>query len=522
MNTSIPHTVAGDPQTAAAGTAMLKAGGNCVDAAVAATFAACIAEPVLTGPLGGGFAMVSLPQQPPQAWPFFARVPGQASQTLHSQDFQALTVSFGPTTQTFYAGRGTAAVPLLTPGLLTLHRQHGRLPLTQIVQPAVQLCRQGAHISSTLAPIVRILEPIVTLTPAVQHRFAPQGTCLAAGDVFYNPTLAVALEKIATGTTDWLYDALFQLCQPPFGSIEPADCSTLAIQPQAPLSLSLPNDTLVLTQPPPSLAGMLVHLGLKMLAEHLKPNWQNETEVYTALFHCLAFTQKMRTQHVDPAANSGLHALENIAHTFTTPEFWHQVDFSAHGVKPSVGSHLGSTTHISAIDQDGGVCCITSSNGEGCGHIVPELGVMANNFLGEEDINPQGLLQATPGSHMVSMMCPTVVQQHGKPLLALGTGGSNRIRTALLQTLAHFILGKTNLDQAVHAPRIHYEGQTLYVERQIGTRRLQPATLAALTHLSQGDIVFFDSPNMFFGGVHIAGLPLGIGDIRRSGTVATV
>src|SRR5690606_6928921 len=98
---------------------------------------------------------------------------------------------------------------------------------------------------------------------------------------------------------------------------------------------------------------------------------------------------------------------------------------------------LGGTTHISAVDADGLCCAITSSNGEGCGWVVPGTGALANNFMGEEDLHPGGFHMHPAGRRLTSMMSPTVVLHRGKPDVILGTGGSNRIRTALLQVLVH-------------------------------------------------------------------------------------
>jgi gamma-glutamyltranspeptidase/glutathione hydrolase len=285
-------------------------------------------------------------------------------------------------------------------------------------------------------------------------------------------------------------------------------------------------DYTVALNPPPSLGGLLVGFGLQLLGGLPAALWQDETESFCQLFACLAVSQAARAAHLDPAARAGSGRLAHVAAPFLSTDHvdsWRSpmAETARHGPPPGgyAARDLGSTTHVSAIDADGVACCITSSNGEGCGHLVPGAGVMNNNFLGEEDINPAGFHARPAGERMTSMMCPTIVLKHGKPHLALGTGGSNRIRTALLSVLVHHLLRGMPLEQAVKMPRLHYEGGPLFLERKVLGMALSDHTLEALAARGR-DLVYFDTPNMFFGGVHVAAADgHGAGDPRRGGTV---
>src|SRR4029077_14815975 len=93
---------------------------------------------------------------------------------------------------------------------------------------------------------------------------------------------------------------------------------------------------------------------------------------------------------------------------------------------------LGSTTHISALDRDGMCANVTCSNGSGSGVLVPGTGVILNNMLGEEDLNPLGFHSILPCRRVPSMMAPTVVLRDGEIVLGVGSAGSNRIRSAIL------------------------------------------------------------------------------------------
>nr|MBA3300498.1 gamma-glutamyltransferase [Thermoleophilaceae bacterium] len=130
----------------------------------------------------------------------------------------------------------------------------------------------------------------------------------------------------------------------------------------------------------------------------------------------------------------------------------------------AVSSRLGSTTHLSALDEEGNCASVTCSNGSGSAVIVPGTGVHLNNMLGEEDLNPGGFHLHEPGERVTSMMAPTVVLKDGECQVALGSAGSNRIRSAVLQTALNVIDGELDAQPAVDRPRIHVEGGTVDAE----------------------------------------------------------
>lgn len=531
MSQQSGNVAAGDPRTAAAGAEILRAGGNAVDAAVGATFAAFVAEPVLTAPFGGGFAMVAGADRAPVAYDFFADIPGRGlppALEVPALDFRGLEVSFGPTTQVFHAGKGAVATPLLLPGLLALHGEHGRLPLAAVLAPAIALAERGVALSEQIAPIAAILTPILTLTPATAALFAPAGHVLKAGETFRSPDLAQLLKRVAQGELAWLQDALVQGFGPPQGRLTAACLQARVVHQKPPVRVQVGRYTVALN-PPPSLGGLLVGFGLRLLADVPQTVWQDETATYEHLLACMAVTQAARSTIIDPAARQGSDQLGRIADAFLSDDFidrWREplARTVRDGLPPGgyAVQDLGSTTHVSAIDAEGLACCITTSNGEGCGHVVPGAGVMANNFLGEEDINPAGFHVRPPGERLTSMMCPTVVLDGERPILALGTGGSNRIRTALLQVLVHYLLRGVPLATAVKSPRLHYEGGPLFVERRVLGMEISAPTLAALA-ARVDKVVYFDAPNMFFGGVHAAAAgEAPFGDPRRGGAVAHV
>jgi gamma-glutamyltranspeptidase/glutathione hydrolase len=165
------------------------------------------------------------------------------------------------------------------------------------------------------------------------------------------------------------------------------------------------------------------------------------------------------------------------------------------------------------LDANGLACSVTSTNGEGSAVIVPGTGIHLNNVMGEQDLNPFGFNRHPAGRRMPSMMAPTLVLRHGDVELVLGSAGSNRIRSALLQTIVGVVDRGLDAVAAVNAPRAHYEDRVVYHEPQ-----LDDAELA----LAGAQVVRFHDRNLFFGGVQAVqrrpdGTLLGAGDPRRGG-----
>jgi gamma-glutamyltranspeptidase/glutathione hydrolase len=155
--------------------------------------------------------------------------------------------------------------------------------------------------------------------------------------------------------------------------------------------------------------------------------------------------------------------------------------------------------------------------------------MVVNNLLGEADIHPRGFHHDPPGAPLVTMMAPTVVEGPDE-LIALGSGGSNRLRNAILEVLSLVLDHGLDLPAAVAAPRLHLERSAdgpAPGRRTVAFERpgLSAAAAAALRALPDTPVEFA-APNMYFGGVHVAarrsGVLSGAGDPRRGGSVAVI
>ena len=496
---------------------MLREGGSAADAICAAAFAAFVCELPLCGPAGAGVLISAQRDRGFEVLDFFASAPGLGGGPPAKLDFHDVEVDFGPTTQLFHVGRGAVAVPGTLPGLLRAHAHGGRLPLAEVVRPAVELARDGYTLGSELAFIISILAPIVNLTPAVQAMFGARSGLPAGGTRLDNPALADFLEQLGAQGEAFVAgafkDALIRETGPSEGGlVTAADLERYEVFERPPLQVPV-EDFVLLTNPPPSSGGALVGLGLVLadrIQERLRPFLG--ASYATEIAGVLAALSATRAEYDERVAKSG--AAEDL---FDRPHLR-----ALHTTHDAVREErqLGSTTHISVLTAEGAEA-LTMSNGEGCGHALAEFGIHINNFLGEEDINPGGFHRWPAGQRMTTMMAPSLVTRGGTPVLAIGSGGSNRIRSAIMQAVVNALILGEPIEAAIAGARTHVEGTQLWYEAQ----GLGPGAAEALASKWPG-AVGFDEPNMFFGGVHAACRDgdrfYGAGDPRRGGAVAIV
>jgi gamma-glutamyltranspeptidase/glutathione hydrolase len=201
-----------------------------------------------------------------------------------------------------------------------------------------------------------------------------------------------------------------------------------------------------------------------------------------------------------------------------TPEFLEGLDDEEFVRRFLARAPLGSTTHIAVTDREGWACSVTCSDGSCSGVVVPGTGLHLNNMLGEQDLNPLGFHRHPPGRRLPSMMAPTVVVRDGEAELVLGSAGSSRIRSAILQTIVRVIDEGMRAGEAVEAPRVHYEDGVVYAE---------PGVDLSAVEASGRPLARFRDRNLFFGGVQAVerdgdGVFWGGGDPRRGGAAVTV
>jgi gamma-glutamyltranspeptidase/glutathione hydrolase len=477
---------AGHPLTAEAGARVLREGGNAVDAAVAAMLTSFVAEPLLTGLGAGGYLMVAGSGWEPALLDFFVEAPARARDGS-AAELQAIDVSFGDAAQVFHIGPASCGVYGTPAGVCEAIARWGTAPLDQLAAPAARLAREGVALNAGQAYVAEILTELLLSTAECAALWAPAGHVLREGEVLRNPELGEALQRlgregaapfyggdIAAAVSGWLGER--------GGSITAAALGAYRAQLRAPVRVGY-RDREVLTNPPPSAGGTLLAYALALLDRRSGPPTLEQ------IVAAMEAAQAERTaDFVEGLAEEGF--LESF-----------------------LAGRLGATTHISVLDGAGRACSVTCTNGEGSGVVVPGTGIHVNNIMGEQDLNPLGFHRHPAGRRMPSMMAPSVVMgAAGEVELVLGSAGSNRIRSALLQTIVGVVDHGLDAHEAVRAPRVHYEEGTVYAEPGIDVRALAREDRRVVT---------FHALNLFFGGVQAVqrrdGELLGAGDPRRGG-----
>jgi gamma-glutamyltranspeptidase / glutathione hydrolase len=468
---------AGHPTTAEAGAEVLREGGNAVDAAVAAVLASFAVESPLTGFGAGGFMMVHRGSET-VLLDFFVAAPGRDG-IERGTELVPVPVHFdAETVQTFYVGAASCGVPGTAAGLELALERFGSVSLGELVGTGVRLARDGAPVNAEQAYILQILAPIQERWEGARELYAPGGRTLREGETFRFPELAEALERFAAEGAEPFYRgeiaaALSEHVVAHGGTLGPGDLAAYEAVERRPIRAPF-RGTEVLTNPPPSSGGILVayclglleRLGGRSGPEQLVAAMGAANAARGEAFAEALYGEGLEAQLLDRAV------LDRTA-----------------------GDLLGSTTHIAVLDADGMCASVTCSNGSGSGVLAPGTGVILNNMLGEEDLNPLGFHAIAPGRRVPSMMAPTVVLRDGEIELGLGSAGSNRIRSAILQTIVRVVEEGMAADAAVRAPRLHFEGGVVQAEPGIDE--------ATLARIEAREIPVLRRPaiNLFFGGV---------------------
>ena len=491
---SIPRlaAAAGSAPGARAAATVARAGGNAVDACLAASILAWVAEPFFGSIGGSGFVAVRDPAYGIEIFDGNAAMP----QTAPAEAGQGLRrVYFPEYADGMYTGIGGGSIAV--PGILSAVRRawecHGNIEWEALFADAIDVARNGLPLSKTASYYLSVTwDPVWSRYPGAASIFGEGGEPLSEGDTLVQAELAEALELVAARGPEIFYSGelateVTDAIRADGGFMTVADLTGYEPLVRKPL-ISEAWGWRIDANPPPAVGGaVLVHmLALLHSADLNEPVARLRSLVEAQR----AATGYRRERYQDPTGIAAAFE-EAIAYLRTagSPE----------------------TTHGSAADTDGYVCAITESTGYGAGLVVH--GMVLNNSLGEEELNPLGVHGLAPGSRCHSNMTPTIASGPGM-VVGLGSPGADRIVGAIAQTLMRLAVDGDSLEDAVAAPRAHLdprpEGETLCYEPD----------------LPGGELGFiprpYDDIHMYFGAVQAAavyedGTVAAVHDPRRSG-----
>ncbi|CAN5447343.1 N/A [soil metagenome] len=434
----MPDVAIAAPNEAAAdaGEQVARAGGNAVDAALAAALVAMVNEVGIVSLSSGGFVTVRPsgggPAYTVDGWmdmPGRGRSLGGGTWDVHTAYGGGVDVTSGP---------GSVAAHGSVAAFGETHRREGRLPWREIVAPAIDVAAGGFRLTSASRYYLDYVHhDIFGWDDASRAAVHDAGGEVTTGIVVV-PDLAASLEIIAAEGPDALHTGtLAELISSDVlsrgGLLGPEDLAAYRPVVRPSLRTRIGGWTLE-TAPPPSIGGVCVAAMLRLL----------DSEVDSATDRDLM----IRVQR----AVLG-HRLDVLDHSDDLVRdaraFLDLVDRSDLAALES-----GSTAHVSATDSEGTACSVTVSSGYGAGMIARGTGIWLNNCLGEQELNPRGLHGSAPGSRLISNMAPCVAIHDDGSVLAIGSPGADRITTAITQVVAGFV-GGLSLTEAVHRPRVH-------------------------------------------------------------------
>ncbi|MBN8943404.1 MAG: gamma-glutamyltransferase [Rhizobiales bacterium] len=464
--------VTNHPRASAVGAEILLAGGNAIDAAVAALFALTVVEPMMVGVLGGGVAHIRLADGQHTILDGISTAPAAARADMYEPLSDKLPDYRETRGRANVVGAAAVAVPgALAAWCLALER-FGTLPLAEVVAPAIRLAEDGFIVSPYLADCVTDCAADLARDPGLAALLLPGGAPIAAGARLRQPDYAGSLRLIAGQGPAALYagslgDALAAFMAQSGGLIGKADLAAYKpLERQAVHGRYRGFD--VLGPPPPSSAGVHIVQMLNILEGYDIGRLGFGSADAT---HLLA--EALKIAFADRAVATADPAFVEVPVERLTAKSYadERRALIALGRTQAWGPGLAAgesanTTHVTVADGSGNVVSSTQTiNGLfGACVQVPGTGMIANNYMYNFDPHPGHALSIAPGKRVFTSMAPMMALRDGKLAFALGLPGGLRIFPSALQALVNLIDHGMSLQEAVEAPRIWTEGGVLEVE----------------------------------------------------------
>jgi gamma-glutamyltranspeptidase/glutathione hydrolase len=514
------------PPAAEVGAAILKKGGNAVDAAVAVGFAMAVTWPEAGNIGGGGFMMVAAPGQEPTCFDYRETAPASAKVDLFaSGKVNALD-------------HKAAGVPGTVRGLALAHERFGKLPWKDVVMPAVMLAEDGFTVNAVLANgLNRVLGDPKTTNEEFKRIYGkPDGTKWAAGDKLILTDLGHTLRAIAEKDANAFYsgplaDLLEKEMKAGGGLIAKSDLAAYKAIERKPISTTYRGYT-VFGPPPPSSGGICLAEMLNILENYdLKKygRWNAETS--------FLMIEAMKRGFADRARFLGDPDYVKIPAHLTSKEYAKKLIAGIDLAKATPSEQIApeivldkegdSTTHFSIVDKEGMAVSntYTLENAYGNRVVVRGAGYILNNEM--TDFNPKpgltthtGLIgtkpnQIEPGKRMLSSMAPTIVQKNGKTVLVTGSPGGRTIINTVFCIVVNVVDFDMPVNEAVSAPRLHHQWFP-DVAKFEGVKQY-PALVENLKKMGDKVVEFREGDAHSIWIDSTTGLRVGVADKRRDG-----
>ena len=488
--------VAQEPLAADVGIAVLKSGGNAVDAAVAVGFALAVTHPFAGNIGGGGFMLIRMADGRTTFIDFREKAPLKASRDMYLD-------TEGKLTRDSLIGWRAAGVPGTVRGFELAQQKYGQRSWLELLQPAIDLASKGFPVSYPLMQSLHYNVDSLSLFPDSKLIFLKGGAFYDWNEILQQPDLARTLERIAHNGAKDFYEGetahiLAREMEKNGGLITLADLRDYRAVERKPLEGDYKGYH-VITSPPPSSGGVGI---LQMLGMLDGTGYEKSGAGSANSYHYLA--EVMRRFYADRNEYLGdPDFIKNPNAALLDPSYIRKrrdsIDPSlataSDQISPGLpaGKESTETTHYSIADEQGNVVAVTYTLNAGYGSCVtvPGAGFLLNDEMDDFAAKPGspnlfGLVQGeknaiAPGRRPLSSMVPTIVLKNGKPFLVLGAPGGSRIITAVLQVMLNVMDFGMNLQDAIDFPRVHHQWKP---DRLDIERGLSPDTIALLKKAS--------------------------------------
>jgi gamma-glutamyltranspeptidase/glutathione hydrolase len=452
------------------GLAVIRRGGNAVDAAIATHFALAVTLPYAGNLGGGGFLVFRTADGRVSAYDYRETAPLAATRDMYRRD--------GAVVDSLSVVGGLAAgVPGSVAGMWLVHDRHGSLPWEELLAPAIALAERGFAVDPTLAAALRGDAARLGRDLAARSAFFPNGDTLAFGDTLRQPGLARTLRLIASQGPGVFYrgeiaDSIVRATRAAGGIITREDLARYEAKERAPVTFDYRGHT-VHSMAPPSSGGLTMKLILDQLetfdmGRYPYPSAAGLHRVVEAMRRAFAVRNALMGDPDFVALPDSIRTEEfarRLAATIDTLQATpSELVAFGDGAAPGGGEQ---TTHFSIVDAAGNAVASTTTINDWFGNRVMAAGFLLNDEMDDFTIAPgvpnqYGLIQGeanaiAPGKRMLSAMTPTIVEKDGRLRYVLGTPGGPTIITTVAQILLYAIDHGMTMAEAIDAKRIHHQ-----------------------------------------------------------------
>ena len=481
--------VAQEEHAADVGLAVLRSGGNAVDAAVAVGFALAVTHPYAGNVGGGGFMLVRLADGRLAFIDFREKAPAKASHDMYRGAGGSATDSV--------VGWRAVGVPGSVRGFELAHKRYGHKPWLELVKPAVDLAANGFEVSYAQMDSWKYYGSLLAQFSESKRIFLKNGVYYDWHETFRQPELARTLDRIArVGASDFYEGETARLLAAAMvengGLVSLADLHDYQAVERRPLEGDYKGYHII-TAPPPSSGGVGL---LQMLAMLNATGYEKAGAGSAESYHYLA--EVMRRFYADRSEYLGdPDSVKNPISSLLDPAYVRNRGATIDPERATPSEQLGpglsvniedtETTHYSIVDEQGNAVAVTYTlnSAYGSGVTVPGAGFLLNDEMDDFATKPgapnkfalvQGEKNAiAPGKRPLSSMTPTMLLKGDKLFLVLGAPGGSRITTAVLQVIANIIDFGMNVQDAIDFARIHHQWKPDFLEFESG---VSPDTVA--------------------------------------------